>query len=87
MRLIALIFLIASSAGAAAQAADCKAISDAAARLACYDKAAPPVGAAAGPRTAADPPRSKVDSEKYMESLSSEDAVVTARMKGICRGC
>jgi hypothetical protein len=86
MRLIALIFLLASSVSAAAQALDCKAISDAAARLACYDRAAPPV-AAAGPRTGANSPRSKVDSEKYMESLSTEDALVTARMKGICRGC
>ena len=86
MRLIALIFLLASGAGAAAQAADCKAISDAAARLACYDKAAPPVAAAAGARTAGNPPRSKVDSEKYMESLSSEAVIVAARMKGICRG-
>ena len=85
MRLIALIFWGASAAGAAAQGPDCKVISDAVARLACYDKAAPPV--AAGPRSAANPPRSKVDSEKYMESLSTEDAVVTARMKGICRGC
>lgn len=72
---------------ALAQTADCKLISDAAARLACYDKGAPPVAAAAKPNAHPNPYRSKIDSGKYMDSLSTEDALVTSRMSGICRGC
>ena len=87
MRLIALMFLFAFSADALAQTQDCKAISDAAARLACYDKATPPVAAAPGPKAPANASRSKVDADRYMDALSAEDALVTARMNGICRGC
>lgn len=72
---------------APAQTADCKLIPDPAARLACYDKAAPPVTNAAKPNLHPNPYRSKLDSAKYMDSLSAEEALVTSRMSGICRGC
>ena len=75
---------------AIAQTPDCKSIPNSAARLACYDKAAPPAAvtasAAAKPRLRAVPP-SKVDGTKYVDSLSSEDARVNAQLKNICRGC
>jgi hypothetical protein len=75
---------------AIAQTPDCKSISNSAARLACYDKAAPPSTASASvpakPRLRAVPP-SKVDGTKYVDSLSSEDARVNAQLKNICRGC
>lgn len=88
MRLIVLTFLVAGLGGSAsAQTHDCRAIPAPAERLACYDKAAPPVAADESPKLHPNPYRSKVDSTKYMESLGSEDAQLTARMNGICRGC
>jgi hypothetical protein len=73
---------------AIAQTPECKSISNASARLACYDKAAPPVASSA---TAKPPvraaPVSKADSEKYVDSIGAEDARVNARLKNICRGC
>lgn len=73
---------------AIAQTPDCKSITNPAARLACYDKAAPPAtaSAAARPRLRAVPP-SKVDGTKYVDTLSSEDARVNAQLKNICHGC
>jgi hypothetical protein len=88
MRLIALILFVgAISGGASAQTHDCRAIPNPGASLACYDKASPPTAAAASPKTAPGPSRSKIDSEKYLESLGSEDVQLMARMNGICRGC
>jgi hypothetical protein len=89
MRLFAVLAATCALCQAAiAQTPECKSISNASARLACYDKAAPPVApsATAKPvlRTA---PVSKVDSEKYVDSISDEDALVNARLKHICRGC
>jgi hypothetical protein len=88
MRLIALIVLAAALGGSAsAQTPECRAIADPAKRLACYDKAAPPIAADESPKLHPNPYRSKVDPGKYMDSLGNEDAQVTARMNGICRGC
>ena len=91
MKLFAvLVALSALCQAAIAQTPDCKSISNSAARLACYDKAAPPAAASASvpakPRLRAVPP-SKVDGTKYVDSLSSEDARVNAQLKNICRGC
>ena len=75
---------------AIAQTPDCKSIPNPAARLACYDKAAPPAAVSASaparPRLRAVPP-SKVDGAKYVDSLGTEDARVNAQLKNICRGC
>ena len=89
MRLFAVLVAICALCQAAvAQTPECQSISSASARLACYDKAAPPVASSAtakpGLRTA---PVSKVDSEKYVDSIGAEDALVNARLKNICRGC
>jgi hypothetical protein len=73
--------------GALAQTKECRTIPDPTRRLACYDKAAPPIAADDGPNLHPNPYRSKVNSEKYMEPVGAEDAQVTARMNGICRGC
>ena len=69
---------------ATAQTSDCKSLSGAGARLACYDKATPPVAASprAKPNVAA-----KTDSAKYVDTISAEDALMNARLKNICRGC
>jgi hypothetical protein len=75
---------------AIAQTPDCRSIPNPAARLVCYDKAAPPVSASAAapakPRLRAVPP-SKVDGAKYVDSLTTEDDRVNAQLKHICRGC
>lgn len=69
---------------ATAQTPDCKSLSSAGARLACYDKAAPPAAASATakPAAAANP-----DPAKYVDTISAEDALMNARLKNICRGC
>ncbi len=89
MRLFAaLVAICALSQTAIAQTPGCKSISDASARLACYDKAPPPAAAAAAakpaPKTAPSP---KADAAKYVDSIGAEDALMNARLKNICRGC
>jgi hypothetical protein len=94
MRLFAvLVAICALSQTAAAQTPGCKGIADSAARLACYDKAAPP----AMPSASAKPPAAlpaakkdaaaKVDTAKYVDTISAEDALMNAKLKNICRGC
>jgi hypothetical protein len=89
MRLFAVfaaIFAISQTANA--QAPDCKSISGAGARLACYDKAAP-VKSSASAKPAAPPatPVSKADAGTYVDTIGAEDALMNARLKNICRGC
>jgi hypothetical protein len=95
MRLIAVIAALgALSQTALAQTGECKLIADAAARLACYDKATPPAAPAAKPAVAKPaatrPARasvSKIDGAKYVDKIGAEDALMSARLKNICRGC
>lgn len=67
-----------------AATAECKAITDSRARLACYDREATATPAQPTARSAAG---SKVDNGKYVDSIGAEDAIVNARLKNICRGC
>jgi hypothetical protein len=79
--------------GQAAQAetTDCKTIADPAARLTCYDKINPPIATYPLPLPkpsrplplATNPDGSRV----YTDSSGGDDAEVTAKMNGICRGC
>jgi hypothetical protein len=88
MRLFAvLVAICALSQTAAAQSPDCKSISDPGPRLACYDKAAPPAASPAAAKTGSRVPASKVDAEKYVDTISAEDALMNARLKNICKGC
>jgi hypothetical protein len=89
MRLFAvLIAICALSQTAAAQTPECKSLANAGARLACYDKAAPPAAASATAKPALRAaPVSKADSTKYVDSISAEDTLMNARLKNICRGC
>lgn len=87
MRLITLIFLISAMSGAAlAQTPECRTIAEPATRLACYDKATPPLAAATAPKRAVTP-KSQAAPETHVDSQNGEDALVAARMNGICRGC
>jgi hypothetical protein len=81
-----LVAICAFSQTAAAQTADCKSLQNPDARLACYDKSAPPVASAGKPVLRSVPP-SKIDSGKYVDSIGAEDALMNARLKSICRGC
>jgi hypothetical protein len=97
MRLIALLVaafgaVCALAVSALAQTGECRSIADPAARLACYDKAAPAPAANAGaaaarPLAAARPPASTGDSSRYVDSIGEEEALVNAKLHGICRGC
>jgi hypothetical protein len=89
MRLIALVIaLSALCQTASAQASECRSIANANARLACYDRAAPPVAssAPAAPALRAAPP-SKVEGSKYVDTIGAEEALVSEKIKNICRGC
>jgi hypothetical protein len=77
--------MCALSSSAIAQTPECKSIADTAKRLACYDKATPPPASPAAAKPKA--PSSKVDSAKYVDTISAEDALMNARLKNICRGC
>lgn len=84
-----LVILWALTQGALAQGTEeCRSIPDRTARLACYDREAPPSRS----RTPATPsaraaPAPGPDSSKSMDSPGSDDELVNARMSGICRGC
>ena len=90
MRLFALLIAICSlSHTAIAQTPNCKSITNPAARLACYDKAAS-TAAPAEKSVAAKPAGSastKVDTDRYVDSIGVEEALMNARLKNICRGC
>jgi hypothetical protein len=84
----ALLAMWALSGIATAQPFDCKSISGAAAQLGCYNRAAPQAKPSTKMRRASRPkPVSKLDSEKYVDSISAEDTLMNARLKNICRGC
>ena len=90
MRLFAVaVAVCALSQGAIAQTSECKMIADAGARLTCYDKATPVSAAtpAARPVAIGKSSGAKVDSGKYVDAISAEDALMNARLRNICRGC
>jgi len=83
-----LIAFCAVSQTAIAQTSECKSISDASARLACYDKVALPAASAKPAAPASTKaPAAKVDRAKYVDTIGAEDALMNARLKNICRGC
>jgi sugar/nucleoside kinase (ribokinase family) len=89
MRLFAVLAAICTlSQAAIAQTPECKSISDAGARLACYDKAAQPgsTAASAKPPASARAPAA-IDRAKYVDTIGAEDALMNARLKNICKGC
>jgi hypothetical protein len=73
-------------------AKDCKTLADPAARLTCYDKINPPVATypIPLPKPARPIPLTRPDGTPGSTDVSDstgDDAVVTAKMNGICRGC
>ncbi len=87
MRLFTLLVaLCAMSSSAGALTAECKAIPNAGARLACYDKANSQPAPDDRPN-AATRPAAKVDAGNYVDTIGAEDARMNAQLKNICRGC
>lgn len=85
--LVMLVAICGLSQSAIAQTGECKSIADAAGRLACYDKSAPPVASSATARPVRAVPASKADPAKYVDTIGAEDARMNAQLKNICRGC
>ena len=90
--LAALLSICAFCQAAMAETPDCKTIADPAARLTCYDKINPPIATYPLPLPkpsrpiplATNPDGTRV----YTDSTGNgDDAEMTARMNGICRGC
>jgi hypothetical protein len=75
---------------ARAEIPDCKRIADPATRLTCYDKINPPVATYPIPLpkpTARPFSVPQADGTGYVGSPNEDDALMTAKMNGICRGC
>jgi hypothetical protein len=78
---------------AAAQGPECRTIPRATDRLACYDRAAPPVSmhrppAPGSAMTRSGPPDAAQQSDTpSADMLAVENSRVTAKTKTICRGC
>ena len=89
MRLFfSLVAVVMLGQAAIAQGQQCKAVTDPSMRLACYDKATPPVAATRAPRPAVrTDPTSEADATKYVDPIDAEDALLHERINGICRGC
>ena len=94
MRLLILpVTLCALAQNAAAQSQDCKMIADPALRLTCYDKINPPIATYPLPLpkpTHAIPitrPDGTVDYIGGSGPTGEDDAMVNAKLRGICRGC
>ena len=91
--------LCALTQSACAQTGDCNALADPAAKLACYNNEPPPAtrrpAAARLPgatrpvaeRPLATKPVATNEGSKYIDQIGAEDAIVSAKMRGICRGC
>ena len=85
MKLIApvVLFCAFSQFAAAQTATTCQSIAKPSDRLACYDKATPPIRPAKA--TAAKPPAA--DQGSAIDQLAVENARLDAKIKTICRGC
>ncbi len=95
MRIIALLAFLGTFSGVAfAQTLDCKSIRKAGDRLACYDKAAPPLAVgkptASKTATASDKraeSKTPADQGRVVDMLAAENSKLDAKLKTICRGC
>lgn len=93
MRFLAALFGIGALwQAASAEPQDCKTIADPASRLICYDKINPPVATYPMPLpkpTRPIPLATNPDGTRvYTDSSGGDDdAMVNAKMNGICRGC
>ena len=92
MKLIALtVLLILIGPAVVAQASECSAVPKASDRLACYDRATPPIAAKPGksklPLSPVAASTSPPDQGQVVDMLAVENSKLDARLKTICRGC
>jgi len=85
------VLLLSVGQGMVAQASECSAVSKSSDRLACYDRAAPPIAAKpVKPKLPVSPvaaPTSPPDQGQVVDMLAVENSKLDARLKTICRGC
>jgi hypothetical protein len=89
MRLAAVLGAIcALTQAASAETGDCSSCADAAAQLACYNNEAPrPAVRSATARLPGVARPAAAGSPKRIDEPVDEDAVLSAKMRSICRGC
>jgi hypothetical protein len=92
MKLFPLVVLFISvGQGVVAQASESSAVPKASDRLACYDRATPPIAAKlAKPKNPVSPvaaSTSPPDQGQVVDMLAAENSKLDARLKTICRGC
>jgi len=88
MKLIAVFAVTCALCQAAtAQTSECRSIADPAARLACYDKTAAPAARPSARPQAPAVDSTSIDNKKNSDGVGDEDAMVNAKLHGICRGC
>ena len=95
MKLLAVIVLLCTLSGTAfSETQDCKTLTDPAARLTCYDRINPPIATypIPLPKPAHHIPLTRPDGTPGSagpeeSSDSGDDAMMNAKMNGICRGC
>jgi hypothetical protein len=89
--LAATVVICVLSGSAAAEAQDCKTLTDPAARLTCYDKINPPIATYPIPlqKPSRPIPLTRPDGTTGTADVSDdgEDAMLHAKMNNICRGC
>ena len=79
--ILAVLALCVCATGALAAVPECRVIENANARLSCYDAVYPPK-MEKSVAAEKDPSRSA-----YKDPFSAEDAMTSAKLKNICRGC
>ncbi len=85
MKLVALLIALCAFCGPAiAQTSDCQSIPKASDRLACYDRAMPPMNKAKSGSTSSTPSNQQ---GQPGDPLAAENARLNARINNICRGC
>ena len=90
MKLFALLALLCTSSHVAfAYTAECKLLHKASDRLACYDKAPPPLAVGKSSKTVTDKlAASKIpEGRRFADMLDAENSKLNAKLKTICRGC
>ena len=88
MKIIALLALLCTfSEVASAHSAECKSISKASDRLACYDKVTPNKSSEATPAPGERAGSKTPAGQRFADMLSAENLKLAATLKTICRGC
>ncbi len=84
MKPVALLVAFSAFCGPAIAQTECQSVPKASDRLACYDRAAPPISRS---KSAATSPASSPQRDQAVDPLAAENARLDAKIKNICRGC